>query len=569
MRTLAISTVKNESDIIEIFVRHNLDFFDAMVIMDNGSTDGTRELLTKLEREGLPVVIFDEPDPAYRQSEWMTRLFCNAIRFFDVDWVVPLDADEFLAAPSRAEFHSALSELPSNTYGLLAWRTYIWPLEGAGLNPLQGMKFRRREERPPYKKVVIPVKVAHAQEFEILQGSHRIQRNGKKVRKVELETCWLAHYPVRSLDQLKAKILIGWLGYLVRDGARESSAKGQGNHWHKIYDQIIDRGLSEDDTNRISFNYAQEADLTAPIPEDALIEDPIVSHASERYSECNPADSLVALARMAERAICQAPDAIAETPSTKAADATEAPPRLRFWQRKQKLNRKKRVAPKIWSAEMHVELQFLDFPPFRFLQERLAPTSALDLGSGSGGYLAALRRWGVGEICAVDGFETSESLHCPDVYLQHDLENPLDLGRHFDLVICMEVIEHLDASREDILIDSIERHARDWILFSGADLNQPGRGHVNCRPISHWLDSWEKRGFIPDPFASLAFRSLATFTWFRRNPILLARRGTKIPVSAFTTEDLLRLAETPYPWFGQQPTTHEFPLRAPLPPEPG
>ena len=42
---------------------------------------------------------------------------------------------------------------------------------------------------------------------------------------------------------------------------------------------------------------------------------------------------------------------------------------------------------------MHDELLYLDYPPMRFLWERLAPTSVLDLGCGSGGYVEILRRW--------------------------------------------------------------------------------------------------------------------------------------------------------------------------------
>lgn len=384
------------------------------------------------------------------------------------------------------------------------------------------------------------------------------------VGQIQLKNCWIAHYPVRSPEQLKTKILLAWLAYTARDGTRAGVEHGQGFHWFKIYDRIIHHGLNDDDTNRISFNYAQDAELTDPIPSDALIEDPITSNASERYHEEDSADPLVALACLAERAILKALD-----PALKAPLVEADPPRRRFWQRRKKQGKQtpeKRVDPKVWSVEMHSELLFLDYPPFRFLWERLSPKSVLDLGCGIGGYLAALQRWGVNEICAVDGFEKTPGLHCPDVYRQHDLEEPLNLGRQFDLVMSMEVIEHLDPSREGILLDSIERHAQDWILFSAADVNQPGRGHVNCRPVSHWLNCWEKRGFVPDTFASLAFRSLSSFTWFRRNPILLARKGTPISESNFNTEDLLRFADEPYPWFGQQPSIHEFPLRAPLPP---
>lgn len=62
---ICISMVKNEQDIIEPFVRHNARFFDAMVILDNGSADNTRAILLELSRELGTLLVLDQPEPQY------------------------------------------------------------------------------------------------------------------------------------------------------------------------------------------------------------------------------------------------------------------------------------------------------------------------------------------------------------------------------------------------------------------------------------------------------------------------------------------------------------------------
>ena len=56
-KLISISMVRNENDVIESFVRHNLALMDEMHIIDHGSSDGTREILIQLKEEGLPVFI--------------------------------------------------------------------------------------------------------------------------------------------------------------------------------------------------------------------------------------------------------------------------------------------------------------------------------------------------------------------------------------------------------------------------------------------------------------------------------------------------------------------------------
>ena len=65
--------VRDEVDIvrdnIEFHLNHGVDF---IVATDNGSVDGTREILADFERLGLAHIL-DEPVQDFSQWKWVTR----------------------------------------------------------------------------------------------------------------------------------------------------------------------------------------------------------------------------------------------------------------------------------------------------------------------------------------------------------------------------------------------------------------------------------------------------------------------------------------------------------------
>jgi len=86
--------VRDEADIIEANIRTHASLgVDAFAIMDNGSTDGTREILSKLEKE-FEIVVIDEKGN-YNQAKWMKQLATVAKNRLKADWVINNDADEF------------------------------------------------------------------------------------------------------------------------------------------------------------------------------------------------------------------------------------------------------------------------------------------------------------------------------------------------------------------------------------------------------------------------------------------------------------------------------------------
>ncbi|HEX8075983.1 MAG TPA: class I SAM-dependent methyltransferase, partial [Thermoleophilaceae bacterium] len=102
------------------------------------------------------------------------------------------------------------------------------------------------------------------------------------------------------------------------------------------------------------------------------------------------------------------------------------------------------------------------------LLEALAPSSIVDVGCGSGAWLAEAERLGVDDYLGIDGHTPTESLRIPpERFLLHDLTEPLRLERRFDLVMCLEVAEHLPPEAADVIVESLSRLG-PALLFSAA-----------------------------------------------------------------------------------------------------
>jgi SAM-dependent methyltransferase len=122
--------------------------------------------------------------------------------------------------------------------------------------------------------------------------------------------------------------------------------------------------------------------------------------------------------------------------------------------------------------------------------------SFLDVGCGVGPWVAVAQQLGVPEVFGIDGDYVDKRLLCipPSRFLSSDLTQPLDLHRRFDLVISMEVAEHIVPSSADIFIDNLTRHS-DAVLFSAAIPGQGGTFHVNEQWPEYWQAKFAARGF--------------------------------------------------------------------------
>jgi hypothetical protein len=233
---VGVGMVKNEADIIEASVRHNLRYLDRLILFDHDSSDATPRILRALADEGLPVSILsprtDRRELGYWQGEFMTGLARLAFADHGADHVIPIDADEFLDAGSRSALETALEDCPGDVISI-EWQTYVPGLDdGAGMHPLDSLRWRVETDVPTLPKIAISRR-ATAGDWFIARGNHAFcRRNGTESSihpAVAVEGLRLAHLPLRSPQQMTAKVLVGWLSRKLAYGKSAASTR---NSWH-------------------------------------------------------------------------------------------------------------------------------------------------------------------------------------------------------------------------------------------------------------------------------------------------------------------------------------------------
>lgn len=100
MNTLhLISFIKNEVDIIESFLNYHIDIFDKITIIDNGSNDGTLDILKKYSIAYNHINIYEDSSSFALKGDICSEIMRNSTS----DILVPLDADEKIIYDSNIQ----------------------------------------------------------------------------------------------------------------------------------------------------------------------------------------------------------------------------------------------------------------------------------------------------------------------------------------------------------------------------------------------------------------------------------------------------------------------------------
>lgn len=249
----SISSVRNEADVIESFVRHSLTIVDGMVINENCSSDNTLEILNELKKEGLNIDIRIDNKSNFSQSSTITELTEYVIEKHHPDYILALDADEFLFSEALTSPRELILSLDPMKVNKLKWVTFVYKRENNN-SLFTPRKFeQRRIFNEEYCKSVLSKELFKiGGRFSI--GAHEIMfSDEKRISNFTSNDLYIAHYPVRSPEQLICKVAVGVLNKL----SIYSYDSGIGYHQLRIFDKLLELGeVSEKECENYSLYYA-------------------------------------------------------------------------------------------------------------------------------------------------------------------------------------------------------------------------------------------------------------------------------------------------------------------------
>jgi Glycosyl transferase family 2 len=259
MKLVMAMKVRDECDVLEHNLRHHRAHgVDQFIVTDNGSTDGTLEILRRWEGAGLVRLIEEPAAEDFRDQAhgWVTRMARLAAIDHAADWVVHADADEFWW-PAGGSLKDALAEIPER-YGVV-------------LAPRPEFVARTDDPRPFWERMTVREarsrlrpKVAHRAEPDVvlhrgahdvaIEGAEATRHSGRAVmRSVKAERpsqedalVWAArwparvfHFPVRSAEQHRRKVEVALRGGFedrAHDDLRQAYEQGRAD---ELYEELV------------------------------------------------------------------------------------------------------------------------------------------------------------------------------------------------------------------------------------------------------------------------------------------------------------------------------------------
>jgi len=188
------------------------------------------------------------------------------------------------------------------------------------------------------------------------------------------------------------------------------------------------------------------------------------------------------------------------------------------------------------------------------------PKSVVDLGCGIGTWLKAFKDFGINDTVGINGkwvdkrlLEISET-----EFITFDLKKPFRLGRRFDLVVSLEVAEHLPEPCAETFVDSLVRLG-PVVLFSAAIPYQGGNRHVNEKWPIFWVTHFKRNRFLlVDCMRTRLWHNENVKWWYAQNMFMFVQENqlgcypklkseyqvnTPLPLNAVHPKNYLRKAD--------------------------
>jgi len=125
------------------------------------------------------------------------------------------------------------------------------------------------------------------------------------------------------------------------------------------------------------------------------------------------------------------------------------------------------------------------------------PKSVVDVGCGTGTFLSVFKEQGIETLLGLDGkYIDQNALLIPkENFVEHDLRHKIKITKQFDLVVSLEVAEHLPENIAEDFVHSLTSLG-SVILFSAAIPHQGGTHHINEQWPKYWAEKFKTKDYV-------------------------------------------------------------------------
>lgn len=156
----------------------------------------------------------------------------------------------------------------------------------------------------------------------------------------------------------------------------------------------------------------------------------------------------------------------------------------------------------------------------------LKPQSVIDVGCGLGTWLSVFEEFGIKDVFGIDGDHIDRSmLQIPhERFMAFDLKKPIQIDRYFELVVSLEVAEHLPIECAKTFVHSLTKLG-PVILFSAAIPFQGGTAHLNEQWPDYWANYFNDNGYeAVDCLRKKVWQDDKVEWWYAQNILLFSQK---------------------------------------------
>ncbi len=238
-KLIMVLLCKDEADILDDwFLFHKAMGVDAFIVTDNGSVDGSREIVQKYKDKGWVLDIIDEPSTTIHQADWCNRMILLAKNKYGADWIISSDADEFWYSNSLNLKHDIMENSDCNLLSVYL-KNFIPYLNSdkfindpyfiaRRLHPFEEEKYNLKSKMYSYEDLTPKVIMKAANYKMIGEGNHKARMYYK--RKSHISDIVVYHYYIRNFKHFNDKVRKGG------EAIKNLSNKSFGTHWRDWYE---------------------------------------------------------------------------------------------------------------------------------------------------------------------------------------------------------------------------------------------------------------------------------------------------------------------------------------------